>query len=228
MTVKTGKYIDPRDGKTYTIALMPDSKYWFTQNLAYDPEDEGHYKKDREHYYTWELALKVAPKGWRLPSKDDFVALDKAVGGTGEDQRSGSDFWRPDGDFRGFYSGYVGYNGTFSTQGSYGWWWSSSEYSSVSDAYSLYVSTSSVYPQYYSNKYLGQSVRLVSDTLPEGAVMDEEEDEKEDKEETVVFGGKGYRAFCQEIEVPVKVFCVYQYNLDDAEKQIREKLERQA
>jgi uncharacterized protein (TIGR02145 family) len=175
MKIKTGKYTDPRDGKTYTIALMPDGKYWFTQNLAYNPKKKGHYKKGCDHYYTWELAQKVAPKGWKLPSKDDFVALDKAVGGTGWYQKPGSDFWRPDGDFRGLYSGYVHYDGSFLSQGSYGWWWSSSKYSSECSAYNMGVSPSSVNPHRYNYKVSGFAVRLVSDTLPKGAVMDEEE-----------------------------------------------------
>jgi uncharacterized protein (TIGR02145 family) len=221
MTVKTGKYTDPRDGKIYTIALMPDGKYWFTQNLAYNPKKKGHYKRGNEHYYTWELAQKVAPKGWRLPSKDDFVALDKAVGGNGKYQKSGSDFWRTEGRFRGSYSGYCYDSGRLDNQGSCGYWWSSSPYSSSTNyAYYLYVNASYVFPHNYGGRYLGLTVRLVADTLPKGAVMDEEE--------MTVICSESHRLIFRKIEIPVKVLCSYQFDIDDVEEQIREKLERQA
>jgi hypothetical protein len=75
-----------------------------------------------------------------------------------------------------------------------------------------------------SDRYLGFSVRLVSDTLPKGAVMDE----KEDKEEMTVICSKSHRVICREIEIPVKVLCTYQFDIGDVEKQIRAELERQA
>jgi uncharacterized protein (TIGR02145 family) len=228
MKIKAGKYTDPRDGKIYTIALMPDGKYWFTQNLAYNPKKKGHWKKDDEHYYRWELAQKVAPKGWRLPSKDDFVALDKAVGGTGRCQRLRSSFWQPNGDFKGSYSGCYDGSGSLYNQGIIGWWWSSSEHTTASDACNLNACASNVDPQNYNLKCLGLTVRLVADTLPKGAVMDEEENKKEDKEEMTVICSESHRVICREIEIPVKVLCTYQFDMGDVEKQIRKKLERQA
>jgi uncharacterized protein (TIGR02145 family) len=222
MKIKTGKYTDYRDNKTYTIAKMPDGKYWFTQNLAYNPKKKGHWKRGNEHYYTWELAQKVAPKGWRLPSRDDFVTLDKAVGGAGKFQRvGGSNFWRPGGDFKGSYSGLCYTDGSLSIQGSYSHWWSSSPYSSSTDyAYSLLISSSNVYPDYFTYRGIGLTVRLVSDALPKGAVMD-------GKEMTVICS-ESHRLIFRKIEIPVKVICSYQFDIDDVEEQIREKLERQA
>jgi uncharacterized protein (TIGR02145 family) len=121
----------------------------------------------------------ICPTGWHLPSggttatTSEFIALDIAYGGDGYSYQSGASytgFWNPtsttstgSNGFNGLYSGYVVYNGSFDNQGSHGWWWSSSEYSSVSYAYGLHVNASYVNPQSYNNKDDGGAVRCVKD-----------------------------------------------------------------
>jgi uncharacterized protein (TIGR02145 family) len=121
----------------------------------------------------------ICPTGWHLPSggntatASEFFTLDVAYGGTGGNGQSGTSytgFWRPDSatslgsnGWNGLYSGYVHYNGSFYSQGSHGFWWSSSEDSSVNGAYSLYVNTSYVYPQYVDHKHYGFAVRCLKD-----------------------------------------------------------------
>ena len=60
-------------------------------------------------------------------------------------------------------SGYR-YGSSTGYQGSRGYYWSSAAYSSIFNdyAYSLYLSSSSVVPADYNNKYYGFSVRCVA------------------------------------------------------------------
>jgi uncharacterized protein (TIGR02145 family) len=57
----------------------------------------------------------------------------------------------------------VYYNGSFYDQGVFGHWWSSSEYSSATRAYFLYVDFSDVDPQGVSSMYHGSAVRCLKD-----------------------------------------------------------------
>ena len=100
----------------------------------------------------------ICPAGWRLPtggSGGEFTALNTAInaGGTSSDaglltsglfQRSGT--WS---------------NG-FSGQGSYGFYWSSSQYSTAL-AYLLYFNSTSVNPAYANGKLYGFAVRCVAE-----------------------------------------------------------------
>lgn len=83
-----GDFKDERDGKTYKWVRVGD-QIWMAQNLAYKA-DRGcspfRWKKkmaEKEGYlYDWETAQKVPPKGWHLPSIDEYKQLINYVGGT--------------------------------------------------------------------------------------------------------------------------------------------------
>jgi len=52
-----------------TDAVVINGVCWAKKNVgAFAPEDYG-------NYYTWEEAKKVCPKGWRLPTKEEFESL---------------------------------------------------------------------------------------------------------------------------------------------------------
>jgi uncharacterized protein (TIGR02145 family) len=129
----------------------------------------------------------ICPTGWHVPrgatgnndllttyvDDNEFSFLDRANGGTGANNQSGASytgFWKPTSTstvtpsdpFKSLYSGSVGSAGALSYQGSYGYWWSSTQ-STATVAYYLYVSTSYVAPQYYTNEYYGYAVRCVLD-----------------------------------------------------------------
>lgn len=83
-----GLFKDERDGKTYKWVLVGD-QIWMAQNLAFKA-DSGcspfRWKKrnaEKEGYlYDWETAQKVPPKGWHLPSIDEYLKLITTIGGT--------------------------------------------------------------------------------------------------------------------------------------------------
>jgi uncharacterized protein (TIGR02145 family) len=83
-----GKFIDSRDGKEYKTVRIKD-QLWMAENLAYKPEsgEYGAYNDDTSnvakygYLYGWETALIVCPKGWHLPTKEEFQTLLNNVGG---------------------------------------------------------------------------------------------------------------------------------------------------
>lgn len=85
---QSGTFEDERDGKTYKWVRVGD-QIWMVQNLAYKADwgcSPFRWKKrmaEKEGYlYDWETAQKVPPKGWHLPSVDEYKRLIDYVGGT--------------------------------------------------------------------------------------------------------------------------------------------------
>lgn len=120
---------------------------------------------------------------WRMPTKDEFQALKDASYWKWDSEDGGYYVYAPqDGDAGKYNNGSEaadsynksaallffpaagsGNGTTLSNAGSYGRYWSSSLYSSLSGAYSLFFSSSSVNPQNINGRSHGRSVRPVSD-----------------------------------------------------------------
>ncbi len=85
----TGNFTDPRDGQSYKTVKIGD-QVWIAENLNYDA-GEGSYCYDNDpaycrqygKLYTWETAQRSVPKGWHLPSKDEFEKLLNYLGKKG-------------------------------------------------------------------------------------------------------------------------------------------------
>jgi uncharacterized protein (TIGR02145 family) len=130
-------------------ALMPDGKTWMTENLnkttadswCYDDSPANCAKYGR--LYTWEAAKAACLSvGKRLPTREEWGALAKAAGGTGDygtggtagkklKSRSG---WNNNGNgtddygFSALPGGYRNYyGGSFITAGDFGLWWTVTE-----------------------------------------------------------------------------------------------------
>jgi len=83
----SGTFEDTRDGEIYRYKRMKDGKIWMTQNLNYKIRGSYCYEDKKSNcqkygrLYMWKRALNVCPKGWRLPTDNDWKNLLLAYGG---------------------------------------------------------------------------------------------------------------------------------------------------
>ncbi|MBQ9029538.1 fibrobacter succinogenes major paralogous domain-containing protein [Candidatus Saccharibacteria bacterium] len=113
----------------------------------------------------------ICPKGWTLPTKDNFVSLDKAFGYSGENRSGGTAQWNASYANTDYSAGYPGlvlagrYYSDYPTlySGQLAYYWSSTA-ASTTYAYRLNFDTGStnLYPQHQHSKFAGLSIRCVA------------------------------------------------------------------
>ena len=145
-----GTFEDIRDGQeyktvTYKIRLKDPSEKsvtWMAENLNYAIAG-SYYRGDSlsnaEIYgrlYTWPLAIKSCPAGWRLPSDEDWINLITLYGGldsAGKHLKSESKLWVNEGNgtnkslFSALPYGTGDGKGTYPNFGSNAIFWSATE-----------------------------------------------------------------------------------------------------
>jgi uncharacterized protein (TIGR02145 family) len=91
-TNETGTFTDQRDDRLYKWVRI-GNQIWMAQNLAYKP-DFGKFRIPGEDsvtlarhgfLYDWRTASEIAPKGWHLPSDDEWKQLEMNLGMTKEE-----------------------------------------------------------------------------------------------------------------------------------------------
>jgi len=162
-----GTYIDYR-GETYKTVVI-GTQTWMARNLNYAAD--GSECNDCATYgrlYNWTTAMTVCPSGWHLPSSDEWTTLTDFAGSSTAGKKlkatSGWDFGNGTDDYG--FSALPGGNGnsggSFTTVGSYGNWWSATEYNAT-NAYSWSILSSSAYVNGYDGKTYLLSVRCLQD-----------------------------------------------------------------
>ena len=84
---EAGSFTDPRDDKIYKTVKIGD-QWIMAENLAYKP-DNGKFWAYEDidsniviygSLYDWETAMNIAPEGWHLPSRKEWLAIQKTLG----------------------------------------------------------------------------------------------------------------------------------------------------
>lgn len=81
-TLQSDVFVDPRDNQEYPTVRI-DHLIWFQKNLNFKTESSVCFENENilcgnwGRLYSEEEAKNVCPKGWRLPSTDDWKSLKK-------------------------------------------------------------------------------------------------------------------------------------------------------
>lgn len=113
-----------------------------------------------------DAASSICPRGWKLPSKNDYYALNAKYSGTWTTSGSRTGRWLGGASIAtggAFFptAGVFDTNGLY-TNGNDGYYWTRSADSSADDAYALYFFKDSILPAYTFKRYRGFSVRCVA------------------------------------------------------------------
>jgi uncharacterized protein (TIGR02145 family) len=160
-------FTDTRDGKTYKIVKI-GSQTWMAENLNYITGNSWCYDNSSSNcnkygrLYDWETAKKACPSGWHLPSRSEFETLLSNAGGSGSNAYHALKDVGSSG-FSALFGGWRYSDGGFNNVGSFGSWWSSSEYGTFNAWYLyMYSSSQDAYVDSYYETY-GFSVRCLQD-----------------------------------------------------------------
>jgi uncharacterized protein (TIGR02145 family) len=175
---QTGTFTDGRDGQKYKTVKI-GTQTWMAQNINYQTEsgswcynDSASYCKQYGRLYNWKTATTVCPKGWKLPSNEDWNRLVATAGGweTASQKLKSKSGWNKNGNgtddygFSALPGGGRDSDGGFGDAGYGGGWWSASE-NSVDYAYNrgMYYDDGSVI-EGYGYKSGAFSARCVQDS----------------------------------------------------------------
>jgi uncharacterized protein (TIGR02145 family) len=177
-------FADSRDGQKYRTVVIGGDR-WMAQNLNYQTKsgswcynDSASYCKQYGRLYDWKTAKTVCPKGWKLPSSEDWDRLVTTAGGkkiAGKKLKSKSGWNDRDDEsssngtdsfgFSALPCGFRNSNGHFGYAGNNGYWWTASErhndYDYAYDWGMIYFDDY-VYESNYVKNF-GYSVRCVQD-----------------------------------------------------------------
>lgn len=176
LEVQPNTFTDPRDGQTYKTVEL-NGQVWLAENLNFKVEDSWWYEdkaKNGEKYgrlYTWEAAKKACPPGWRLPTDEEWKSLAKAYGGY-YDWATGKEIGDPkkayqaliqggSSGFQAVLGGWRSSSGSYSSLGSGGNYWSSTE-NDADDAWYYYFDYGKLYRN-GSLRSIGFSCRCLKD-----------------------------------------------------------------
>ncbi len=169
---KSDIFEDPRDGQTYKTVKIGD-QIWMAENLNYETPNSWCYGDDPTkcatfgRLYTWSAAMKACPRGWHLPSKQEWIGLAMQIGG--QEKNQASFVLIPNtADSQYFINGYSGRRnsqGMFEALGNTAEFWTSTELENAGDAVSAYMTdpNTSIYEslRFASFKNNGLSCRCV-------------------------------------------------------------------
>jgi uncharacterized protein (TIGR02145 family) len=118
------------------------------------------------YLYNWkcvhEKSATLCPSPWRVPAKDDFIALDQCLGGSGSNRTGVSQSWITENyiDRWGGLFGGMGYRNAIYDGGSCAYYWSSTYSGTYADDL-YFCADGKVGPRDYHGQYYGMQLRCV-------------------------------------------------------------------
>jgi uncharacterized protein (TIGR02145 family) len=101
----------------------------------------------------------ICPEGWRVPTRDEFLALDAAIGGTAAEK-----FDKYVSDWGAKLGGWANFAGSVMNQGTIVYYWSQTTATNPSNGVALTLTApSSVSPQFNLLRSIGATIRCVQD-----------------------------------------------------------------
>jgi len=140
---------DRRDGQQYRIVKI-GGQMWTAENMNYRTGTSwcyGDNNSNCEKYgrlYDWNTAMTVCPKGWRLPSREEWGNLAAAAGGVSKALKStsgwvGNSNGTDDFGFSALPGGCRNNPGSFANYNDAGWWTATEGGNGNSGAYQLWL-----------------------------------------------------------------------------------------
>jgi uncharacterized protein (TIGR02145 family) len=139
---------------------------WMAENLDVEVKGSWYYNEDPTNakmygrLYTWDAAQKACPKGWHIPTDDEWTELSNTLGG--EDVAAkflkiggNSGFNAPLGGFRDV--------GQFRFIDQYGGYWTSSSYDVKHAWYRYFTKKDDALTKTFFSKHYGFCVRCIKD-----------------------------------------------------------------
>ena len=171
----SGNSLKDKDGNVYRTVKI-GNQVWMAENLKLKTSDSWCYDdkvancKKYGRLYSFDAAKKVCPSGWRLPSRNDFEILFIAVGGK---SKAGNMLKSKTGWNSGLYgadaysfsalpAGFRNNDGSYSKEGRYARFWSSTGRGS-DGVYYMYLGNFDDFAYLYNYKNYGFSVRCIKD-----------------------------------------------------------------
>jgi len=170
--VEEEQFIDSRDGKKYKTVKI-GTQIWMAKNLNYNANGSKCYNNQPANcdkygrLYDWAAAKKVCPKGWHLPSNDEWDELYRFADGTSGTEspyisKTAGKYLKAANGFFALLGGMGRYDDRFDNASIGGFWWSTDEYYHDSYAYNRHLtSTENVASWSYNDKGSLFSVRCL-------------------------------------------------------------------
>jgi uncharacterized protein (TIGR02145 family) len=105
----------------------------------------------------------ICPRGWRVPSVNDFILLDEHFGGHGDRRNVDTEILAKYNVFGNAFGGYCEADGTLKDQESSAYYWSNSENRAGRGKRLNFFSDGYISPQGWESKTLGHMLRCVRD-----------------------------------------------------------------
>jgi uncharacterized protein (TIGR02145 family) len=169
VTYRNGDIIPKVTDPTAWAALTTGAWCYYNN----DPANGAIYGK-LYNWYAVNDARGLAPQGWHIPTDAEWDTLSTKLGGVtvagGKMKTTGTTRWTTpntgatnESGFAGLPGGYRIYDGSFDIVGSYGFWWSATEFNTAFARFLFLTSTNGTLSRNFDYKAAGFSVRCLRD-----------------------------------------------------------------